>query len=158
TAFLIDRIPDPVLGRRLVTELICGSARYADSIGRYLTPDRVREVVDLAEYTVPGVIVSLYNEVARVAGVRVAGARAPHDIQCVLILLATRLFMFVTVLPTVRAVRAVLVSMHKLGWLPRLRSGYPRFWSTDNIFASNRLQGSDERYHFLRYEDLVRDP
>ena len=158
TAFLIDRIPDEVLGRRLVTELICGSARYADSIGRYLTPDRVREVVESAEYTVPGVIVSLYNEVARAAGVRVAGDKSPNDLQFMRILLDNRLFMFVKVIHIVRDVRDVMVSMHKLGWIPRLRYGYPRFWSTDNIFASNRLQGSDERYHFLRYEDLVRDP
>lgn len=158
TAFLVDRIPDPVLGRRLVSELICGSARYAESIGRYVPPARVWEIVHTAAYDVPSIIVSLYNEVARVSGVPLAGDKSPNDLQFMRILLDNRLFMFVKVIHIVRDVRDVMVSMHKLGWIPRLRYGYPRFWSSDNIFANNRLQGSEERYHLLRYEDLVRDP
>ena len=158
TAFLVDRIPDPVLGRRLVSELICGSARYAESIGAFIPPARVWEVVHAASYDVPSIIVSLYNEVARVAGVAVAGDKSPNDLQFMRILLDQRLFRFVKVIHIVRDVRDVMVSMHKLGWIPRLRYGYPRFWSSDNIFANNRLQGSEERYHLLRYEDLVRDP
>ncbi len=158
TAFLMDRIHDPALGRRLVSELICGSARYADSIGRFVPPERVWEIVHGAPYDMPTVIVSLYHEVARVAGVPVAGDKSPNDLQFMRILLDNGLFNFVKVIHIVRDVRDVMVSMYKLGWIPRLRYGYPRFWSADNIFASNRLQGSEARYHFLRYEDLVRDP
>ena len=157
-AFLVDRIPDPVLGRRLVSELICGSARYADSIGRYVPPARVWEIVHSASYDAPSIIVSLYHEVARVAGVPVAGDKSPNDLQFLRVLVDSRLFMFVKVIHIVRDARDVMVSMHKLGWIPFLRYGYPRFWSSDNIFANNRLQGSEERYHLLRYEDLVRDP
>ena len=41
-AFLVDRVADEALGKRLVGGLVVGSKRYAESIGRYLDPDGVR--------------------------------------------------------------------------------------------------------------------
>lgn len=158
TAFLIDRIGDEALGKRMIGDLVTGSHRFADSIGRYLSPDDVRDIVNTATYDVPGMITAIYAEIGRVAGVSMVGDKSPNDLQFMRILLDNRFFQYVKVLHIVRDVRDVMVSMYKLGWIPRLRYGYPRFWSSDNIFAANRLVGSEERYHFLRYEDLARDP
>ncbi|MCB1003163.1 MAG: sulfotransferase [Acidimicrobiales bacterium] len=158
TAFLVNRIGDEALGRRMVADLIVGSHRYAESIGRFLTPTMVREQVEAAPYDVAEIVTALYAEVARVAGVALAGDKSPNDLQFLRVLVDDGFFNVVKVVHIVRDVRDVMVSMHKLGWIPRLRYGYPRFWSADNVFAANRLSGAPERYHFLRYEDLVRDP
>lgn len=158
TGFILNRIGDEALGRRLVADLIVGSHRFGDSIGRFLTPEMVRAEVEAAPYDIVGVVSAIYDAVARVAGARVAGDKSPNDLQFMRILLDDGFYNVVQVIHIVRDVRDVMVSMYKLGWIPRLRYGYPRFWSSDNIFAANRLSGSPERYHFLRYEDLVRDP
>jgi hypothetical protein len=158
TGFILNRIPDERLGKRLVADLVIGSHRYADSIGRFLTPEMVRAAIDAAPYDIVGVVSALYDAVARVAGARVAGDKSPNDLQFMRILLDDGFFNEVQQIHIVRDVRDVMVSMYRLGWIPRLRYGYPRFWSADNVFAANRLSVSPERYHFLRYEDLVRDP
>jgi len=158
TAFIINRIGDEALGKRLVTDLVLGSHRYAESIGRYLDADAVRSEIAGAPYDAAGVISALYDAVARVAGAKVAGDKSPNDLQFMRVLLDDGFFDAVDVLHIVRDVRDVMVSMYRLGWIPRLRYGYPRFWSADNVFAANRLSVSPERYHCLRYEDLVRDP
>ena len=158
TAFLVDRIADEAQGKALVTELVVGSKRYAESIGRFLDPASVRRVIDGAPYDLVGLVSALYDEIARVAGARVAGDKSPNDLQFARILLDNGFFDGVKAVHIVRDVRDVMVSMHRLGWIPRLKYGYPRFWSADNVFLANRLSVVPEHYHLVRYEDLVADP
>ncbi len=157
-AFLVDRVADEALGKRLVGGLVVGSKRYAESIGRYLDPEGVRAALAGAPYTPAGVIGALYEAVAERAHARLAGDKSPNDLQFLRILLDQGFFDEVKALHIVRDVRDVMVSMHRLGWIPRLKYGYPRFWSADNVFVANRLSVVPDHYHRLRYEDLVTDP
>lgn len=158
TAFIVDRVADEAQGKALVAELVVGSKRYAESIGRFLDPPTVRRVVDAAPYDLVGLVTALYAEIARVAGARLAGDKSPNDLQFARILLDGGFFEGVKAVHIVRDVRDVMVSMHRLGWIPRLKYGYPRFWSADNVFLANRLSVVPENYHLVRYEDLVADP
>lgn len=158
TAFLLDRVADEAKGKALVSDLIVSSRRYDESIGRFLDPPTVRRVVADAPYDLVGVVRALYAEIARVAGAREAGDKSPNDLQFARILLDNGFFDGVKAVHIVRDVRDVMVSMYRLGWIPRLKYGYPRFWSADNVFLANRLSVVPEHYHLVRYEDLVADP
>lgn len=158
TAFIVDRVADEQVGKRLAGDLIVNSKRFGASLGRYLDEATMREALAGARYDATGMISAIYDAVAKRAGVAQAGDKSPNDMQYVRVLLDDGFFDTVKALHIVRDVRDVVVSMHRLGWIPRLRFGYPRFWSADNILVANRLSVVPEHYHRLRYEDLVTDP
>ncbi len=158
TAFIVDRVADEQVGKRLAGDLIVNSKRFGASLGRYLDEAAVREAVAGARYDVAGVITAVYDAVAKSARVAQAGDKSPNDLQFLRVLLDDGFFDTVQALHIVRDVRDVMVSMYRLGWIPRLKYGYPRFWSADNVFAANRLSVVPHNYHRLRYEDLVADP
>lgn len=157
-AFLMDRIPDARVGRPLLTRLICSTSGFKASLGEWLTVDDVTACVEQAEYHPPAVLDSLYSTMAARAGKRLAGDKSPNDLNFIRILDKTGVTHARTrIIHIVRDVRDVMVSLHRTGWVQDLDRWFPRQWANQNLYLQEQLADQD-RYFFLRYEDLVADP
>ena len=73
-------VEDPDLGRRLLGDLIASTDRFDATLGRWLTADRVRQVVADAPYRFDSIVASLYDALAEAADVTSAGDKSPNDL------------------------------------------------------------------------------
>ena len=73
-------VEDPDLGRRLLGDLIASTDRFDATLGRWLTADRVRQVVADAPYRFDSIVASLYDALAEAAAVTSAGDKSPNDL------------------------------------------------------------------------------
>jgi len=157
-AFLMDRIPDPNIGRPLLARLICSTRGFKASLGEWLTEQDVFTCVERADYHAAAVVASLYGAMAARAGKRLAGDKSPNDLNFIRILDKTGVTQAPTrIIHIVRDVRDVMVSLHRTGWVPDLDRWFPRQWANQNLYLHGQLAGR-EHYFLLRYEDLVADP
>src|SRR3954466_13234234 len=67
-AFIFDRIKNPELGRSMVANLITQSAGFEKSLGEYLKPQKVREIVFSGAYRPDEIVDNLYAAAAAAAG------------------------------------------------------------------------------------------
>jgi|SRR5450759_532671 hypothetical protein len=156
-AFICDRVKQPEIGRRLITELIYSTERYAISIGEFLSPSDIERIVQSAPYDGKGIIWSLYDGVAKSASKRFAGDKRPSDIKDIPILRKTGVLdEECKIIHIVRDPRDVYLSCEKQGW----KTG-PQFmhnWSCANLRLNKAFREHREQYLLLKYEDFVLAP
>jgi hypothetical protein len=158
-AFLADRVVDPDIGRELAATLVTSSKRFAGSIGEYLSPEAAAAAVRSAEWSLRGVLSSLYAAVAEAGGGRLAGDKSPNDLKFVRILLSAGLFAEdLPVVHVVRDIRDVLVSFNELGWAQGLPEGLVRYWVANNLTVRSSIPANGSPYLLVRYEDIAADP
>ena len=158
-AFILNRIQDGTVGKRLIAELICSTSAFGASLGRYLDQRDVEEVVARSHYSLPSLLDAMYAAVAQKAGARIAGDKSPNDLAHVGILRQTGIFASdIRIIHIVRDVRDVILSLKKTEWAPvDVEQYFPRIWAESNLnlqwFAS---QGSAP-YLQIHYENLIQD-
>ncbi len=152
-------VEDPDLGRRLLGDLIVATDRFDATLGRWLTPEQVREVVAGESYEFDLIVASLYDALARAAGASLAGDKSPNDLPQSEILGQAGFFTErIRAIHLVRDPRDVMVSMARLGWLNGIDVSYARLWRNANLNLHRRLSAHPDRYLQIRYEDVVADP
>jgi hypothetical protein len=152
-------VEDPDLGRRLLGDLIASTDRFDATLGRWLTADRVRQVVADAPYRFDSIVASLYDALAEAAAVTSAGDKSPNDLPQSEILGQAGFFTErIRAIHLVRDPRDVMVSMARLGWLNGIDVSYARLWRNANLSLHQRLAAHPDRYHLVRYEDVVARP
>lgn len=62
-AFLIDRIADEKVGKRLLVDIIL-SSKVSLSIASYLTKERITAAIDAANYDLSNILKSLYGKLS----------------------------------------------------------------------------------------------
>jgi hypothetical protein len=158
-AFLLDRVPDPEVGRELAARLVVSTERFGASLGRYLSAEAAGQAVRGAAYTLPGILDALYAAVAAAGGGRLGGDKSPNDLKFVRILIAAGLFgPEVPVIHVVRDVRDVMASFTELGWADGVAEGLLRHWVANNLLVQSAVPRQGSPYVLARYEDVVRDP
>ncbi|MEA3441719.1 MAG: sulfotransferase [Chloroflexota bacterium] len=156
--FLYTRIQDAVLGKKLIADMISHSTAYEKSIGEYIPPDRVHEIIDSSEYRAGAILQALYKEIAAVTGTRIAGDKSPNDLDYVKILVESGTLSGIKILHIVRDVRDLMVSLNRTGWLTDADQYFPRFWSNNNLYLYTKYNQGPKTYLLVRYEDLVGEP
>lgn len=160
-AFIFDRVRDPVAGRRLISELIVQTDRFPVSLGRFVQPDEIAAAVAAADYQLPALLESVYACVSQATGRPLVGDKSPNDLAYARILLKHGLAASpIKVIHMVRDIRDVLLSLaeaqpHGAAEFSRY---FARFWAQSNLFLQDMYAAAPEKYHFVRYEDLVQDP
>lgn len=156
-AFICDRVADAEIGRRLAADLITSTERYPISIGEYLAPDDIANIVQTAPYDARSIVWAIYEAVAVRAGKRLAGDKRPNDIMYLPILRKQGLLdRNCKIIHLVRDPRDVYLSLEALQW----PTG-PQFmlnWSSANERLYRAFREDDDRYLLIRYEDLVTAP
>lgn len=159
-AFLIDRISDEQIGRRLAAEMIVSTKDFAASIGCYLAPAEVENCIYSADYNVPAMLQSLYALVAQKSGASIAGDKSPNDLGSFGILRNTQVFESnIKMIHIVRDVRDVVLSLQNTNWAPKsIEKTFPAIWNNTNLNLRHFASQRPENYFFVRYEDLVANP
>jgi hypothetical protein len=157
-AFVFDRISEADIGRDMLVQLISRSRCFAKSLGEYISVEQVREIIYSCEYQPAEILQAIYVEIARAAGVRMAGDKSPNDLQYARALIKVRgISPEMKIIHIVRDVRDIMLSLHKTGWLLDGDSYFPRFWCNSNLYLHG-LYRDCPRYYFLRYEDWMQAP
>ncbi len=156
--FLFTRIQDAALGKKLIADLITHSTAYQKSIGEYIPPGRVHEIIDSSEYRAGAILQALYKEIAAIADTKIAGDKSPNDLDYVKILVESGTLSEIKILHIVRDVRDLMVSLNRTGWLPDADQYFPRFWSNNNLYLYTKYNQGPETYLLVRYEDLAIEP
>ncbi|MBN1826876.1 MAG: sulfotransferase [Candidatus Eisenbacteria bacterium] len=160
-AFLLERVVDPEIGRDLVSRLIPSTKLYRAgwSLAEHLSPDEIERVVRGCEYSLPAILNALYAETARKAGKTSAGDKSPDDLQSVHRLDVNGAFSNpCRIIHIVRDIRDVMESLLRQGWAAGLDSYFPRMWSENNLYLRRMGESMPDRYAFVRYEDMAREP
>jgi hypothetical protein len=159
-AYLVDRITDADIGRRLVLNMIVATKGFAASLGRYLSADEVELHVMRADYTVPSILHALYSAVAEKSGAKIAGDKSPNDLGALGILQGTQVLnSHIKLVHIVRDVRDVMLSLQNTGWLnEHLAQSLPGIWNNTNLNLRRFAMQTPDNYFFIRYEDLVMNP
>jgi hypothetical protein len=156
---IVERVPDPAVGRALISRLVVSTARFADSLGEHLSAADVERAVAAAPYTAAGILDALYGAIAARLGKRLAGDKSPNDLGSVFILRRAGVFASdFKVIHIVRDVRDVVLSLRAVGWVQRPELSFARAWSQRNVAVHEQFKDEPERYRLLRFEDLVADP
>jgi hypothetical protein len=161
TAFLVDRIKDPSVGKPMVTQLILSADRTRRSLGEYLTHSDITAAIDAADYTACALIRSIYDALARKLHKTIAGDKSPNDLLFARILMKLGLLddEQIKLIHIVRDVRDVVLSLQTMDWnLTDVAAWFPRLWSSSNLYIHDLFRSHPQRYRLIRYEDLVLDP
>ena len=158
-AFILDRVQDSSVGKRLIAELIISTSAFESSLGRYLDRKEVGEVVERSRYSLPALLDGIYAAVARKAGVLIAGDKSPNDLGFIGILRKVGLFSSdIRIIHIVRDVRDVILSLKKTEWAPAdIEQYFPRIWAGSNLNLRRFASQGTTPYLQIRYEDLVLD-
>lgn len=158
-AFVFDRIREAEIGREMLVQFITRSGSHANSLGEYISSERVREIVYSCAYQAGEILQAIYAEVARAAGVRIAGDKSPNDLQFAPTLIKVKAISAeMKIVHLVRDIRDVMASLKKTGWLTDGDSYVPRFWCSSNLYLHGLYRNRRQEYYFLRYEDWVQAP
>ncbi len=158
-AFVFNRIRDADAGREILAQLITRSWTFSWSLGEYIPPERVREIVYSCAYHPAAVLEAIFAEVARAAGAQTAGDKSPNDLQYVPKLINVNgISAEMKIIHIVRDIRDVMASLNKTDWALDGDPFYPRFWSISNIYLRELYRDRPQQYYFLRYEDWMRSP
>ena len=158
-AFICARIPDEVRGKELAERFILSSERFQDHLGPFLSPDKISRAISEAPYRLEAILDSLYGLVAESAKKKISGDKSPNDLMGLRILAKAGLFDgSLKVIHMVRDIRDVMSSLLKTGWIDGIEQTFPRAWAHANLELGETMKKYPERYCFIRYEDLVREP
>ena len=156
--FIFTRIPDPDLGKAMIADLIVNSRAFRNSIGEYLQPIEVRELVAECNYHPTNILSTLYNQIAVSSRAKLAGDKSPNDLDFIKILVESESISGVKVVHLVRDVRDMMVSLRDTGWLPDADDYFPRLWAGNNLYLYTKYKHRPDDYLLIRYEDMVRIP
>jgi Sulfotransferase family len=160
-AFVIDRMQSPQIGRSLLKQMIPNTSYYPTSLGQFLSADEISAIVDRTPYQFADLAVAIYAELAARAGKTIAGDKSPNDLMFIRMLDQMGLLAHpaVRIIHLVRDVRDVMLSLREVNWVPSgIEDYFPRIWCDSNLYLQEAARRHAARYHFLRYEDLVRAP
>ncbi|MGD0382050.1 MAG: sulfotransferase [Thermoguttaceae bacterium] len=158
-AFVFDRIREAEIGREMLFQFITRSWTYHVSLGEYVEPSRVREIIYASAYQPAEILIAIYADVARKAGVPLAGDKSPNDLQYVRKLIKVQgISAEMKIIHIVRDIRDVMVSLKRTGWLPDGDAYFPRLWCNSNLYLYGLYRDRPQQYYFLRYEDFTRAP
>jgi hypothetical protein len=156
-AFIIDRIKQPEVGKKMITNFIVESDYYSNSIGKWLNADDIESTIEKSAYRLQDMVSNLYQLMAQKMGKQECGDKSVSDIGFHPILNRVGLFdSDIKFIHIVRDVRAVFNSLEKLDWV-KDRQAFPRSWSNANL-SLHQLLKDKPNFHFLKYEDLIVAP
>lgn len=158
-AFILDRVQDDKLGKKLISSMICATTAFKPSIGRYLDRSEVCEIVESSQYSLGSLLEGLYSVIARKAESLIAGDKSPNDLRFIGILQKTGLFESnIKIIHIIRDVRDVVLSLKKTEWAPPdIEHFFPRIWENSNLNLRRFASHGKTPYLVVRYEDLVVD-
>ena len=156
--FIYTRIPDQSMGKEMITRLIINSRAYKDSIGEYIHPGKIQELVESSHYHPSSILGSIYNQIAAHTNARIAGDKSPNDLDYIKILVESESISGIKVIHLVRDVRDLMVSLNRTGWLQDADDYFPRLWSNNNLYLYHKYRHKYEEYLLVRYEDMVKNP
>jgi hypothetical protein len=159
TAYVIDRVNSPTLGKDIIRRLVLSSADYPHTLGPYLGENDVKLILDSAPYTLAGVLRAIYLELGHRVKKKICGDKSPNDLMAVQLFQNLGLFNTeIKFIHLVRDVRGVMSSLLRVGWAPQgVERQFPRLWNYSNLHLYDEMLGKDN-YLLLRYEDLVGNP
>lgn len=159
-AFLVDRIKNPEVGRRLISQMIVSTNAFSPSIGRFLSPNEVEEIVNRSPYSLGAILTELYRAVAIKSYSSIAGDKSPNDLGFAGILRKAGLFdSGVKFIHIVRDIRDVILSLKGTSWAPRdIDTYFPRIWASANLNLKQFTNCRADSYFFMRFEDFVAEP
>lgn len=154
-AFLIDRIKNEKISKKLLIELIFNS-KDSQSITSCLSKDQIASAVNAANYDFCSIIKSLYGMLSSVNNKLVAGDKSPNDLMFLQIFKTVGLFESdIKFIHIVRNIRDVCNSLTKVSWAPKgVENYFPRIWSFSNCHLHQFLKDK-ENYHMVKYESLI---
>ncbi len=160
TAFVVDRVKDQKVGKKLIAELITSAEGLANSIGEYLSERDVKKIVSRSEYSLTGIVSQLYEAIADKERAKIAGDKSPNDLNFLRILVKTGLVdSDVKVIHIIRDIRDVVLSLKKVSWAPRdIETRFPRLWNYSNLYLRGLYAPRPEKYLLIKYEDMVMNP
>lgn len=162
-AFIMNRIKDPDIGRELITQAICNSDRFSSSIGKFLTGDEIKNVVQSSDYTTYAVISNIYKLISEKSSTLTAGDKSPNDLLYIRILVETGFLQSqLKIIHIIRDVRDVILSLKKVkwdvDWKHNIEDFFPRMWSDSNLYLHSLMKNDKDRYYLVKYEDFISDP
>jgi hypothetical protein len=159
-AFIVDRVKDQKIGKRLISEMIVSTVAFSPSIGRFLTPQEVEEIIKKSHYSLGGILTELFKAIALKSNSSIAGDKSPNDIAFAGILRKTGLFdSGIKFIHIVRDVRDVILSLKKTSWAPGdIDTFFPRIWASSNLNIKQFTHYNPDSYFFMRFEDFVAEP
>ena len=158
-AFIFDRIRNADVGRAMIANLVTHAVATTSSLGEYLSPETLREVIGSSPYEPAAMLEAIYAELARRSGARLAGDKSPNDLLFLRMLVKVKgIGPDTKIVHLVRDIRDVMVSLNQQQWAPDADLYFPRFWSTSNLYLRALFHEDRSRYRLVRYEDMVRSP
>jgi len=159
-AFIFDRIREPKIGKEILVKLVTNSVAFQNSIGEYLSHEQVCKVIESCDYHPARILESLYEELASSNNKLIAGDKSPNDLFFLRILIKVGALDGVNtkIVHIVRDIRDVMVSLNKVQWNTDLDLYFPRFWSSSNLYLHSLYKDKKDKYFFVRYEDMVKNP
>jgi hypothetical protein len=157
-AFVIDRIPDALVGKKVLRDLIVNCRNFA-ALRPHIGDDDVSEIIDRSPYALFPIVDAIYRRFADRSRFAIAGDKSPNDLRFARILMKLGYFPDEhKVIHLVRDVRAAAESLIRMNWRGAdTPVQFARVWSQSNVALNEHLAGRPS-YLLLRYEDLVADP
>ena len=159
--FILDRIKDEKVGKKLLGEMIVATNYYPHSIGHFLNPAEVTQVIESAPYSAAELIDAIYDAVSKKAGRRMAGDKSPNDLEQIGMFGKTKVLSSekIKLIHIVRDIRDVVLSIQGMPWgSPNIHYGFPRIWNAQNMLLHATCSRDGVRYKLIRFEDMVADP
>ena len=158
-AFLFDQIRDEETGREMLVRFITHSPAFTSSLGEYMPPEHVREIVHCCAYQPADILQAIYAEIARAAGKQIAGDKSPNDLLFLRKLIKVQgISPEMKIIHIIRDIRDVMASMKKANMLPDGDAYFPRFWCNSNLYLHGLYKGNRQQYSLAAYEDWMRSP
>jgi hypothetical protein len=154
-AFLIDRIADEKVGKRLLVDLILNS-KDSQSITSHLSKGQIVAALDAANYDLCSILKAVYGELASVNQKKIAGDKSPNDLMYPQIFETVGLFESdIKFIHIIRNVRDVCDSLRMVSWAPEdVVDYFPRIWSFSNCHLHQLLKDKPN-YWLVKYESLI---
>lgn len=154
-AFLIDRIADEKVGKRLLVDIIL-SSKDSLSITSYLTKDRITAAIDAANYDLSSILKSLYGKLSSASQKKIFGDKPPNDLLYLPLLGNVGLFKSdIKLIHIIRNVRDICDSLKMVSWAPEgIFDLIPKIWSCSNCHLNQSLRGKSN-YCLVKYERLI---
>lgn len=158
-AYVIDRVTSAKAGKEIIKNIILSSDDFPVVLKPYVSEKEVQEALSGADYTLSGMVRSIYERISVNANKTCCGDKSPNDLISIQIFQNLGLFdSDIKIIHIVRDVRGVMASLQKVNWKPaKMEFTFPRLWSYTNLHLHHLMKES-ERYLFIRYEDMVADP
>lgn len=158
-AYLIDSIENELIGKELIEKLITSSKVYGHTLRPYLDEIDISCSLQEADYTLSGIIESIFGNLAKKVNKITCGDKSPNDLLSVQILQNLGLFdSNIKIIHIVRDIRAVVSSLLNVDWAPRdIEFSFPRQWCHTNVHLHRAMEGKSN-YLLIRYEDMIENP